>query len=221
MGNSNQKKIAVVAGATGLTGSILVEKLAKDDRYKKVIALTRSQPKGESEHVEWLVFDYSEPTYELPPCDDVFCCLGTTIKKAGSQAAFREVDYAYPRKLAKAAATAGARSFAMVSSIGADPKSPVFYLRTKGEAEEAARQAGLPLTVIVRPSFLAGDREENRFGEKIGLGILGALSPLMIGGLKKYAPVSAEAVASAMIRAVNTEKEGVIVIESDRIQGEA
>jgi len=129
--------------------------------------------------------------------DDVYCCLGTTIKQAGSQAAFRRVDFDYPAALARAAGRDGAQRLLIVSALGADPHSRVFYNRVKGEMEEAVRAAGVPQTLLFRPSLLSGPRTAPRFGEQAGLVIGALLGPL----LGRYRPIHGDLVAAAMLRA--------------------
>jgi uncharacterized protein YbjT (DUF2867 family) len=128
---------------------------------------------------------------------DVYCCLGTTIKQAGSQAAFRRVDFDYPVALAQAAARDGAQRLLVVSSLGADARSSVFYSRVKGEMEDAVRAAGVAKTLIFRPALLSGPRGEYRLGERVGLVIGSVFGPL----LGKYRPIHGDLVAAAMLRA--------------------
>jgi uncharacterized protein YbjT (DUF2867 family) len=144
---------------------------------------------------------------------DVFCCLGTTIKQAGSQAAFRRVDFDYPVALAQAAARDGAKRLLVVSALGADARSSVFYNRVKGEMEEAVRAAGVPKTLVFRPSLLVGPRAEPRLGERIGQVIGALLGPL----LGRYRPIHAEHVADAMLKAAQRDLPSQ-VFESPQIR---
>ena len=128
---------------------------------------------------------------------DVYCCLGTTIKQAGSQAAFRRVDFDFVVALASAAAQGGAQRLLIVSALGADPRSRVFYNRVKGEMEEAVRAVRVPKTLLFRPSLLSGPRAAPRFGEQAGLVIGALLGPL----LGRYRPIHGDLVAAAMLRA--------------------
>ena len=148
----------------------------------------------------------------------MYCCLGTTIKKAGSQEAFRTIDHTLVITIAELMRKQGAGQFLVISSMGADSNSKVFYNRTKGEMEEAVKEIGYPCLRILRPSLLLGKREEFRFGEKIGLILTPLLKPFLIGSLKKYAPVEAESVAHFMVK-VATEQpiSGVHVYESGMI----
>jgi uncharacterized protein YbjT (DUF2867 family) len=151
-----------------------------------------------------------------PPtrADDVFCCLGTTIKKAGSQAAFRAVDYYAVLSLAKAG---GARFF-LVSSLGADARSAVFYSRVKGEIEASAAQLPFEAVFILRPSLLLGDRGEFRLKEKIAEAAMFLLKPFLLGPLRKYRAIEAEVVAKAMLALARSGRKGVNILESDEIQ---
>ena len=145
--------------------------------------------------------------------DDVFCCLGTTIKQAGSQEAFRRVDYDYPVALAQAAARDGAKRLLVVSALGADARSKIFYNRVKGEMEAAVRAAGVPKTYFFRPSLLSGPRAEPRMGERVGLVVGAVLGPL----LGRFRPIHADLVAAAMIRAAERDLPSQ-VFESPQIR---
>lgn len=148
--------------------------------------------------------------------DDVYACLGTTIKKAGSQDAFRKVDHDYTLAVANMAQAAGVTRFAVVSSVGASARSSNFYLRVKGETDEALEKIGFEGLVIARPSVLVGNREEHRPGEKVGIAVTKAFSFAMVGGLKKFRPIEARRVAAAMIAAMTTaEVTKKIVLEHE------
>lgn len=206
-------KTALLAGASGLTGGYLLNLLLESPEYSSVIAYVRkssglTHPKFKEIVVDW------ETLQEPVAAEDVFCCLGTTIKKAGSQEAFRRVDYNYPLQLAQIQLRGGSQQFLLVSAIGADAKSSVFYSRVKGELENALQSIGYKSLHIFRPSFIAGPRKESRPGEKIGLAIFSILSPLFIGPLKKYAPIQAEHIARAMLRAAQKNQPGIKVYDS-------
>ena len=146
--------------------------------------------------------------------DDVYCCLGTTMAQAGSQAAFFKVDFSYVVQLAALAAGNFAAQFLVVSSMGADAESRVYYSRVKGEMEAAVRQAPFRAVHIFRPSLLLGERAAPRLGERLGAVVLGALRPLLRGPLRKYRPVAGAAVAAAMLRAAREDGSGVQVHEA-------
>ena len=190
-------RAALLAGATGLIGSFLLERLLASDAYTRVAVWARRDLGKQHPKLKCEVVDFERLHERRVEAEDVFCCLGTTIKKAGSQAAFRQVDYDYPVALAIAAAGGGARRLLVVSALGANPDSNIFYNRVKGEMEIAVRAAGVPTTIFFRPSLLSGPRAEVRRGERIGEAIGKVLGPL----LGKYRPIHADLVAQAMLRA--------------------
>ena len=190
-------RIAQIAGATGLTGGHLLELLLADARYSRVHALVRKPALSAHARLQEHTFDFDHPV--KPPCaDDVFCCLGTTIKKAGSQAAFRKVDFDYVVALARMARDAGAKRFLVVSSLGADARSAIFYNRVKGEMESALRDIGFDALHIFQPSLLLGDRQEARLAERLGIAASAFIAPFMLGPVRKYRPIEAKTVAKAM-----------------------
>jgi uncharacterized protein YbjT (DUF2867 family) len=212
-------RTAWVAGATGLVGGHLVRQLAADPAYGRVIALGRRPLAAFPPRVETRIVDFDHlPAFDLPRPDDVYCALGTTIRAAGSQAAFRRVDHEYVLALARRAAALGAARFLLVTSIGASPRSRVFYSRVKGDVERdvaaVAFRGGLH---IFRPSFLLGERAERRAGERVGIAVFRAVAPLLVGPARKYRPIAAETVARAMRAAARREGTGVRVYESDEI----
>jgi uncharacterized protein YbjT (DUF2867 family) len=212
-------RTAVVAGATGLVGGHVVRALLDRPEYSRVTVLVRRKldlvhPRLEQRLVD---FDRLDEQADLFAGADVFCCLGTTIKKAGSQAAFRKVDYEYPLTLGRLARQQGARRFLLVSSMGANPQSGVFYSRVKGELENALAELGLPALLIFRPSLLLGERQEHRAGERIGAAVMKVVGPLMVGGLRKYRAIHGRTVARAMVYAAGQPWTGCHRFESDRI----
>ncbi|HEY2915041.1 MAG TPA: oxidoreductase, partial [Candidatus Angelobacter sp.] len=148
---------------------------------------------------------------------DVFCALGTTIRKAGSQEAFRHVDMELPLRAAEQALSAGAEQFVVVSSVGADAASKNFYLRTKGEMERELAKLPFKAVYILRPSLLVGKRAEFRLGEAIGMRIAPALDLLTVGPLRKYHSMRAEIAGKAMVAAAKSAKSGVFIYEFDPI----
>lgn len=211
-------KSALLAGATGLVGGYVLRRLLAHPGYSRVEILVRREspirdPKLSQHIVDFACLEAGVPG-NVP--DEVFCCLGTTIRKAGSEEAFRRVDHDYPLALARFARAVGAGKFLMVSALGADPKSAVFYNRVKGEVEQAIAAVGLPAAYFFRPSILLGARAENRPGEKIGIAAGKLLAPLLVGGLRKYRPIHADSVAAAMIYVANHHVPAG-VIESDAI----
>jgi uncharacterized protein YbjT (DUF2867 family) len=211
---------ALLVGASGLVGGHLLQLLLHEQRYKPVEVLVRRslsiRDPQLNEHI--IDFDHLDRNAELFRADDVFCCLGTTIRNAGSQEAFRKVDFTYVVQAAALASKNGAKQFLLVSSLGANPRSRAFYSRVKGEVEEAVSKLPFRGVHIFRPSFLLGEREERRRGEKLAIMLVKVLQPLMIAGWKRLRPVHAETVAAAMARVAGMNKQGVNIFESDQIQ---
>lgn len=210
---------AAVLGASGLVGGCLLERLLADPGYASVLALTRRRlPREHTKLRQHIVnFDRPKDLGEALRVHDVFCCLGTTAAKAGSRAAFYKVDFSTVYQVAQAAREAGADQFLLVSSIGAAPNSWTFYLRVKGEIEQALGTLEFSALQILRPSLLAGRREEFRLGERVSLVIMSAVAPLLLGSWARYRPIRADAVAKAMVRIAKSAPRGVNVFESDRI----
>jgi uncharacterized protein YbjT (DUF2867 family) len=206
---------ALLFGATGLVGAHALGLLARDERFRRVVVLTRRPLTAEDlpAKVETRVVDFEKPeTFgSLEGIDAALCALGTTIKKAGSKEAFRRVDFGYTMAVAKRAREAGVGRFLVVTSMGTSPKSRLFYSRVKGELEEALKGLGFPYLGILRPSFLDGHRAEYRAAEHFAIQ-LGFLMP------KKYKPIHGRVVAAAMIERAAAETTGVEIIESDALQ---
>ncbi|MGD1893937.1 MAG: oxidoreductase [Cyclobacteriaceae bacterium] len=211
---------ALVAGATGLIGSELLQQLIHGRYYQSISILSRREVDTSSKRVETIITDYDKLSEKDIPqgVDDVFCCLGTTMKKAGSKEAFRQVDYDYSLKIAEIAKKKGASQYLLVSAMGADTSSSIFYNQVKGDIEQAIAQLKFPAFHIFRPSVLMGKRNETRVGEKVAQVLMTGISPVMIGGLRKYRPISGKDVASAMLRIAKKELEGRYIFESDKIQ---
>ncbi len=212
---------AVIAGASGLVGSECLTRLLNHPRYDQVVALVRRPLPSDHARLDQRVIDFDTlgTLADFPEVDDVFCCLGTTMKKAnGSEQAFRQVDFGYVVALAERARAAGAKQFLLVSAIGASVKSPIFYSRVKGEAEEAIARLGFSGYYVFRPSILAGDRPEHRPAERLGLAVASGVSIALVGPLRKYRPIGADTVAEAMVRVAMKAQGGVNVYASDIIE---
>lgn len=209
-------KHAVLAGASGLVGGRCLARLLDHPAYGRVTVLSRRPLALSHEKLRVELVDFDHLPGLQGHCDDVFCCLGTTIKKAGSQAAFSRVDHDYPLALATLGKAAGAQQFLMVSSLGADAQSSVFYSRVKGETERDIAAIGLPKVVFMRPSILRGERQEYRAGERVGVFVGRLIAPLLVGPLRKYRPIAADDVAAAMLYAANHDVRPGSV-ESDEI----
>ena len=219
-GVSQLMRSALIVGGTGLVGGYLVDQLLRSDDFSSVTALVRKKGLPFSEKINEVVFDFkSEESFlELDHCKHVFCCLGTTIKKAGSKEAFRFVDFELPVKLAKWAESNKAESFSILTSMGADSSSSIFYNRVKGEVEQQIQDCSIPRIHIFRPSLIMGKRKEFRIGEIMGKVVFSILNPLMIGVAKKYRGIHAENIAKGMIYHLDRLQEGVHIIESDKIK---
>ena len=149
--------------------------------------------------------------------DTVFCCLGTTIKKAGTQEKFKLVDYNYVVNLANWTKVNGANQFVVVSAMGASPKSSVFYSKVKGQMQEAISNLNIPSVSILQPSLLMGNRPEFRLGEKIAIGLMSVLNIFFVGPLKKYKSIQAQTVASAMFNLSKNCQPGVTIFTNDEL----
>jgi uncharacterized protein YbjT (DUF2867 family) len=219
MENQN-KKTAIIAGATGLVGEQLLNQLLSDPAYGKVIAIVKKPLEITHEKLEQQVIDFGQLLAAIGglKADHGYCCLGTTIKKAGSKEKQYIIDHDYVVEFARGCHLAGVTRFAVVSSIGANAGSSNFYLRTKGEMERDLQKIPFQGINILQPSFLLGDRKEFRAGEKTAVTVMKALSPLLVGGLKKYRGVQASAVAQCMIRQILSEEDGVKIIRSDEVK---
>ncbi|MCE7933468.1 MAG: oxidoreductase [Chlorobi bacterium CHB2] len=215
------KRTALLAGASGLVGGHCLQQLLADDRYERVIVLVRRQLSASAFHpklVQRVInFDLIPRLPDFPAADDVFCTLGTTIHKARTRDQFYKVDFTYVHELAKRSAECGAAQFLLVSSVGASARSRVFYSKVKGEIEQALRSLRFEGLQVFRPSFLVGERTEERFAERMGTMLFRVLSPLMAGRFRRYRPVAAQTVARAMIQIAHQELHGVNVFESDKI----
>lgn len=201
--------IAVVAGATGLVGQALVRQLAADGAWREVRALVRRPLPFTAPNVVPIQVDYRnlDNTPWADGADHLFCALGTTIRQAGSAEAFREVDLTYPLAFANIGLRRGARRFLLVSALGADAESRIFYNRVKGELERAVSALGFRALTIAQPSLLVGPRAERRFGEQIGK-VLGVLAP------ERWRPVLATSVASALVAAAKQDLPGIHLLDN-------
>lgn len=206
---------ALVAGATGLVGRALVQCLLDDPDTLEVVAVTRRPLAIPHPKLTEALVDFAHlADIASPPVDDYYCCLGTTIRQAGSQEAFRTVDLVYPVTLAHVALAAGATRCFVVSAMGANAAAGVFYSRVKGELE--AELARLPFRTVValRPSLLAGERAEFRPGERVALAVMQPLRALVPA---RYRAIPAATVARAMVAAARSSAAGRFVVESDAI----
>lgn len=215
-------KTALIAGASGLIGQQLLPLLLASARYSRVIALVRKPLPLVHDKLEQLVVDFDRLTdYQSQlVADDVFCCLGTTMRQAGSREAFYKVDFTYVTELARLAASNFGGQLLVVSSLGADAQARAYYLRVKGEMEEAVRQTSFHAVHIFRPSLLLGHRPAPRLGERLVGGLLGLLQPLLLGSLRPYRAIAVDTVARAMLRAAKDDGGGIRIHRSDAIARE-
>lgn len=214
------KRTAIVFGATGLVGSYLVKLLCESDSYAIVVSFSRRPCGFIHPKLNERISDLKNTNVLAGEIagDDLFCCLGTTIKTAGSKENFRKVDFDLPVDLATIAARNKMQSFSVISSVGANAKSSNFYLRTKGQMEEDVMQSSIPKIVIVRPSMILGPRQEFRFGEVAGKVLMKLINPMMLGKYKKYRGIHAETVAMAILAITENVNTGAQIYESDELQ---
>jgi uncharacterized protein YbjT (DUF2867 family) len=214
-------RTALLAGATGLVGRELLARLLEHPAYRHVHVLLRRTTSTIAAHprLSSAVVDFTRMN-TLPPVDDAYIALGTTIKVAGSEAAFRQVDFDYVVETARAARAAGARRLAIVSALGADARSRVFYNRVKGEMQEAVGALGYECVVLAQPSLLLGDRaalgQPVRAGEVWATRLLGPVMALVPRGIR---PIAARDVAAALIAATLDARPGKRVLRSGPMQG--
>lgn len=215
-----EMRAAIVVGATGLVGSNLVQLLCESEEYVSVTAITRK--KLDYQHPKLTVKIRSFDTLEendIEFAHEIYCCLGTTMKKAGSREEFEKVDVQYPLHIASLAKKKGIMHFIIISVLNANVKSIFYYSRVKGKLEQELMALELPQLSIVRPSLLKGERKEFRLGEKILELLLKVLNPLLIGPFKKYRSIEAKQVALAMeVIALNGKKAPVSIYSSAELE---
>jgi uncharacterized protein YbjT (DUF2867 family) len=220
MDTQKKHKTAILLGATGLVGGCVLQFLLENEAYTKVVALTRRPLSIQHQKLENVVLDFEQllDYQSVIKGDDLFLCLGTTIKKAGSQAAFKRIDVDYQMQVATVAKQNGVSQVLLCSAVDADVNSKIFYNRMKGDLEDSLKGMGFKSVHIFRPSILLGERNENRLGEKIGQAVgrfLLKITPNLWG---KYEPVRGETVGKAMVRAALLDKKGIHVYASDKIK---
>lgn len=213
------EKKAILLGASGLIGSSLLQQLLENKNYSEVLVVLRKKLPLIHPKLKQLVVDFdqlSNYAKELQG-DVVFCCLGTTKKKTPNQEMYKKIDHQYPIDTGWIAYTNGASQYHLVSAMGANPNSRVFYSKLKGEVERDLKTIPFKAIHIYRPSLLDGERKENRLAERIMISIMRVLNPLLIGGLKKYRSIKVDTVARAMLRQSLEENRGVFIHPSDEI----
>ena len=211
-------KTALLFGSSGLIGGHLTKQLIENSSYSKVKLFVRSDPKISDPKIEVIKTDFNNLQNHKDEItgDDCFFCIGTTKQNAPDKDEYRRIEYNIPVEIAKIAKSNSIKSFLYVSSGFADPKSSGAYLKNKGDVEEELKSLNFLKLGIMRPSFLIGDRKEERIGEKIGIFIFKLISPFFLGPLKKMKPIHSEKVAKAMIKIANENLKKTI-LESDEI----
>ncbi|MGV3589323.1 MAG: oxidoreductase [Adhaeribacter sp.] len=217
------QKTALIAGASGLVGSYCLRLLLQSNRYDKVIAIGRKALPMQHPKLRQLIIDFNKlDTYKHSLiADDIYCCLGTTIKEAGSKENFYKVDHTYVVNLAAITSANFASQFLVVSSLGANANSPIFYSRVKGQMENTVKPLPFLGVHIFQPSLLLGPRQQKRLGEKIGAVLMKTVGFLLVGPLKKYKAIAAEDVAKAMLYAATQDGAGIKIHDSETIRKEA
>lgn len=213
-------KKAILLGASGLIGKSLLTQLLDSPGYSEVLAIGRRTLNIEHPKLKELIVDFDRIDQYSSDIrgDVVFCCLGTTNSKTPDKVQYKKIDYQYPLDIGSIAQNNGATAYHLVSSMGADVNSSLFYPKTKGEVERDLKAIPFKSVYIYRPSLLDGNRDEKRTAEKLMIGLMRFLNPLLFGGLKKYRSIKIETVASAMLKASLTDKKGVFIYSSDQIE---
>lgn len=211
---------SIVAGSTGFVGQELVRMLAEDSACHGVMAISRKGDLWDHFQVRAVnteLTDVESLKTLMTGADAVFCCLGTTIGKAGSKEAFEQVDYSYVLNLLNAAEAAGIREFHVISAMGADPDSTFFYNRVKGKMEAAVAKSTVPAKYIYRPGLLTGGRKEWRTGERVAEWLFWLFRPIMLGPLRKYRAVHRRRLSACMLHYAKQAENGLHMIEAERI----
>ncbi len=213
------KRIALIFGSSGLVGNLLLEELIHSEDYSMIKIFVRQRTDFSHPKVKEIFIDFSYPDIFSAHItgNDLFICLGSTIKKAGSVINLEKIDRDLPIQIASIANANGVQKIAVISSIGADPGSGNYYLRIKGEMENGIKKLDFKQIVIVRPSILLGERKEKRNGEAVGKVVMKTVNPLLKGKLRKYRAIHGRDVARAMILALQKDTS-VSIYESDELQ---
>lgn len=211
-------KKAIIIGASGLVGSHILASLLENPNYSEIAIFTRKKIDLEHPKLNQVLVDFDNLNKNLIQADEIFCAIGTTLKKAGSKSAQLHIDCEIPYNFAKIGRENGVKGFYLVSSLGADANSTNFYLKTKGQLEQKITELKFETFVSVRPSILFGNRTEKRLGEGFGIFAAKLIEPFLLGKLKKYAGIEAADVAEALIKLANSNKKGDYKIESDELK---
>ena len=211
---------AIIAGASGLIGSNLLQILLNEPGYDEVLILVRKELPVNHKKLKQLVIDFDRLADHSKSIngDVIFSCLGTTMKKTPDLSVYRKIDHDYPLQLAQIAYQNGVAQYHMVSSLGANANASNFYLKTKGQVEEDLKQVALRTLCIYQPAFLTGDRKESRIAEKFLIPLMKLINPLLIGSLKKYRSIPAATVALTMYKQSLKKEDGLFIYSSDQIK---
>lgn len=213
------KKSAIILGATGLTGSYVLEQLLNNPEYSKIIVFSRRKLEIYNEKLHVFECDLLslEEQKEYFKADEVYVCIGTTNNKTPNKKLYRDIDFGIPVTAAQLCRENRIDNIAVMSSLGANSKSSVFYTKTKGEMEESVMEMEIPNTYLLRPAMIMGPRKEKRVGETLGKMLSFMINPLLKGPLKKYRGIHAETIAKAMVNLCNGKSDLRKIIESDKI----
>ena len=211
-------KTALIFGSSGLIGGHLLDLIINDNNYNKIKLFVRSEPTKSNSKLEIIKINFNnlEKHKDLITGDDCFFCIGTTRKNTPDKNEYIKVEYNLPVDVAKIAKSNSINNFIYISSLGANPNATGLYLKNKGQTEEKLLKLNFSNLSILRPSILLGNRKENRVGEKIGLFVMKALSPLFLGKLKKYKPIQVENIVKTMLHLTQRDYQKNI-FESDEI----
>ncbi len=211
---------AVIAGASGLVGSTLLNQLLNHFDYHEVLVLTRKKLSVQHKKLTQLVVDFNRLDEYADDINGhaIFCCLGTTRSKTPDLKIYRKIDHDYPVHLAKIGAKNSMQQFHFISSLGANPQSFSFYTKLKGETEDALKNISIRCLYIYQPSLLTGSRQEKRIGERFATVLMNVIDPILFGKLEKYKSISAEVVAGAMVNQSLKNNSGIFTYPSDQIK---
>jgi len=211
---------AVIAGASGLIGGLLLEQLLDQEGYAEVLVLVRKKLNIQHQKLKQLIvdFDHLDDYENQINGHALFCCLGTTKSKTPDENTYRKIDHDYPVQLAKIGAKNSMQQYHLVSALGADSHSKIFYTRLKGETEEDIKRIRIDSIHIYQPSLLVGNRHEKRTAERFVMVLAKWIDPLLVGSLKKYRSINAATVAKAMVHQSLKNKPGIFTYPSDQIK---
>lgn len=207
------QKTAIILGATGLTGNLLLKRLIADDSYTTIKLFSRRPTGNSSPKIKEFIGDVLQLEHfkDEFTADELFCCVGTTSSKTKDRTIYKAIDFGIPFNASKLAKENSIPTFLVISTMGANAKSKIFYSRTKGEMEQAVLNQKIPNTYILRPSLILGERGERRIGESAGAFVMKLTNALLVGKLKKYRAIEADCIAAAMIKLAKSKPESQIV----------